>query len=113
MDARNEGGEIGECFFDCFAVPEVVFPAVQNDPYGLVAGEELVEVVKDLMELGAPEAPVENRGFRKVFGQRIPTTDGGTAGEKGEVFRRGRIDLVHFGECFEILCEPLRIRLGG
>ena len=111
-EARYEGGEVGERFLDGLPVPEIVLSAVQDDPYGFVVGEELVEVMMDLGELRTSEAPVEHGDFRKVFGQRIPTTDGGTAGEEGEVFRGGRIGFVQFGELVEVFDEAQGIGFG-
>jgi len=111
-DARYEGGEVGERFLDGLPVPEIVLSAVQDDPYGFVEGEQLVEVVMDLGELGATEAPVEHGDFRKVFGKGRPAPDGGTAGEEGKVFGGGRVGFVQFGELVEVLDEAQGIGLG-
>ena len=111
-DACYEGGEIGECFLDGFPVPEIVLSAVQDDSDGLVTGKEIVEMVKDLGELGPSESAVEHGDSRKVFGQRIPATDGGTTGEEGEVFRGRRIVFVQLSEFLEVLDEAPGIGFG-
>ena len=93
-------------------MPEVVFPAVEHDRRWLVAGEEIVEMMKNLIELGTSEAAVEHGDFRKVFGEGCPATDRGTAGEEGELFQGWRVVLVELSEFFEVLDEATWIVLG-
>ena len=111
-DAPYERIEVSKDVLGGFSMPEVVLSAVEHDRSWLVEGEELLEVVMDLGELGTTETAVEHGDFRKVSGEGCPTADRGTAGEEGEVFRGGRVVLVELSEIFEVLDEAAWIVLG-
>ena len=111
-DACNERIEVSKDIVDGFTVPKVVLPTVEHDRRWLVAGEEIVEMMKNLIELGTSEAAVEHGDSQKVSGKGCPSADRGTAREEGEVFRGGRVGLVELSEFFEVLDEATWIVLG-
>ena len=111
-DAPYERIEVTKDVVDGFTVPKVVFPTVEHDRRWLVAGEEIVEMMKNLIELGTSEAAVEHGDSRKVSREGCPATDRGTAREEGEVFRGGRVVLVELSEFFEVLDKATWIVLG-
>ena len=111
-DACYERIEVTKDVVDGFTVPKVVFPTVEHDRRWLVEGEKIVEMMKNLIELGTSEAAVEHGDSQKVSGKGCPSADRGTAGEEDDVFRGGRVVLVELSEFFEVLDEATWIVLG-